>query len=46
MKKIKSILLMSALAAGTVCSDAETSYMFDNPDNKTFFGVRVGVDIS
>lgn len=25
---------------------AETSYMFDNPDNKAYFGVRVGVDIS
>ena len=46
MKKLRSILLGVALATGVAASNAETSYMFDNPDNKSFFGVRVGVDIS
>ncbi len=46
MKKIRSILLGAALVAGFAISSAETSYMFDNPENKSFLGVRVGLDIS
>ena len=35
---------MMALAA--VAGSAQTSYMFDNPENKAYFGVRAGLDIS
>lgn len=45
MKIFKSLLVgVSLLSCGL--GAAETSYMFDNPDNKVYFGVRVGVDIS
>ncbi len=40
--------LIVAGCAMCVCSDAvaDTSYMFDNPENRTYFGARVGVDIT
>jgi hypothetical protein len=45
MKLIKSVVL----AVAAVCSigaQAAESYLFDNPENKTYFGARVSLDIS
>lgn len=44
MKKILAILLVGA--ASSVMSANAQSYMFDNPENRTFFGVRAGLDVS
>lgn len=44
MKKTLAILLVGA--ASSVMSANAQSYMFDNPENRTFFGVRAGLDVS
>lgn len=44
MKKTLAILLVGA-ASSVMGADAQ-SYMFDNPENRTFFGVRAGLDVS
>ena len=44
-KFLKSTLLGIALAGALNCS-AQTSYMFDNPENRAYFGARLGLDIS
>ncbi len=42
----KTLMALSlAAVASTMAVDAQ-SYMFDNPENRTFFGVRAGLDIS
>ena len=37
-------LVMAAVASG-MAANAQ-SYMFDNPENRTYFGVRAGLDVS
>ena len=36
----------TALVIGTTTARSATSYMFDNPDNTTYFGARIALDIS
>jgi len=43
--KVKSLALALAMTAG-VSASAASSYLFDNPDNHTYFGARVSVDIT
>lgn len=45
MKIIKSAIAGVAVLAAMTAS-GQTSYMFDNPENTTYFGVRAGLDIS
>lgn len=47
MKAIKKIMVLAvSVACGATALMAQNSYMFDNPDNKVFFGARVALDIS
>lgn len=43
--KLKAIIAGLMVTACATMS-AQTSYMFDNPENKAYFGVRAGLDIS
>lgn len=42
---MKRIILMTALSLLSLSSKAQ-DYMYDNPENKAFFGARLGVDIT
>lgn len=46
MNRIKALLLGVALSGAALSASAASTYLFDNPENKTYFGARVGVDIS
>lgn len=46
MNRIKVMLLGVALSGAALSASAASTYLFDNPENKTYFGARVGVDIS
>lgn len=41
----KALAVVTAFLAAFPAVNAQ-SYMFDNPENRTFFGVRAGIDIS
>ncbi|MDE5625195.1 MAG: hypothetical protein K2I61_02620, partial [Muribaculaceae bacterium] len=45
-KTIKGLaaLVVAVVASGMAAS--AQSYMFDNPENRTYFGVRAGLDVS
>lgn len=45
MKSLKYFAAGTFLMFAAV-SSAQTSYMYDNPDNRTYFGVRVALDVS
>lgn len=45
MKFKKSLVMLLGLVASTATVDAQ-SYMFDNPENRAYLGVRAGLDIS
>lgn len=46
MDRFKMIAAGMAVVMCGMDADAASSYMFDNPENDTYFGVRVGLDIS
>ncbi len=47
MKILKNICLVGAMVAASVStSQAASSYLFDNPENKAFLGARASLDIS
>lgn len=46
MKTLKAMAVATALVIGTTTARSATSYMFDNPDNTTYFGARIALDIS
>ena len=46
MKTITKALATIILAAASSGVAGAQSYMFDNPENRTYFGVRAGLDIS
>lgn len=46
MNRIKVMLLGVALSGAALSASAASTHLFDNPENKTYFGARVGVDIS
>lgn len=43
---MKRIALTLTLALGLACMAQAQNYLVDNPDNKAYFGVRAGLDIS
>lgn len=45
MEKLKALAVATALVSATSGWGA-SSYMFDNPENKAYFGARVALDIS
>ncbi|MDE6528975.1 MAG: PorT family protein [Muribaculaceae bacterium] len=46
MKLQKAMVVAAAIMIGVGGSRAATTYLFDNPENRTYLGVRVGLDIS
>jgi hypothetical protein len=46
MKAVKKLFAALLLGASALTSVQAQSYMFDNPENHTYFGVRVGLDVS
>lgn len=47
MRALKKVLAVCAMMCGVAAvGEAQTSYMFDNPENKAYFGARVALDVS
>lgn len=46
MKTLKALAVATTLFACATSSQGATSYMFDNPENRAYFGARVALDIS
>ena len=46
MNRIFKTILAGVMTLTAAGASAQTSYMFDNPDNRAYLGVRVGLDIS
>lgn len=46
MKIQKAMVVAAAVMIGVGSTGAATTYLFDNPENRTYLGVRVGIDIS
>lgn len=45
MNKFK-VFTFALAAIGASSASAASTYLFDNPENRTYFGVRAGIDIS
>lgn len=44
--RLQKAMVIAALVLCAGSTQAATTYLFDNPENRTYLGVRVGIDIS
>ena len=46
MKALNCTLAVLLMATASTAVSAQSTYMFDNPDNREYFGVRVGLNVT